>query len=199
MKKELKDILPFAQAISLLLHPYGEVVLHDLQTGCIAALFNNLSKRRVGDESLLEEVEELAQLPDVFPIYFKTNWDGKRMKCISVTIRNKQKHPIGLLCINLDLTKWEEMHHFILNFIQGTTNLNQPEALFKNDWREKINVYVNDYLKKEGLVLKTLSKEQKRELICSLHQEGAFQAKHAAAYIADVLGLSRATIYNYLK
>lgn len=198
MKKELDHFFPVAEAISLLLYPHGEVVVHNLATGCIAAIFNNLSKRKVGDNSLLEELEEYTPLPDVLPLYFKTNWDGRRMKCATAILKGQNKTPIGLLCINLDLSKWEEMQRFVMDFMQGVA-VEQPEALFKNDWREKINVFVSDYLKHQGTSLKALSKEKKRELVCTLHREGAFKAKNAASYVADVLELSRATIYNYLR
>ena len=65
---------PTAQAISQLLHPHGEVVIHDLKTGTIAAIYNPFSKRKVGDDSSLEE----SDYPDVFPVYTKSNWDGKK-------------------------------------------------------------------------------------------------------------------------
>lgn len=199
MKFQLKAFCPVAESISLLLYPHAEVVLHDLTTGRIAALFNNLSKRKVGDESLLEELGDFSKLPDVFPLYFKTNWDGRRMKCVTSTIRDQTKKPIGLLCINVDLSKWEDMHEFLSTFMKGATETHLPATLFKDDWREKINQYVSEYLKKEGIALKSLTKDKKRELVLSLHREGAFQAKHAAAYMADIIGISRATIYNYLR
>jgi predicted transcriptional regulator YheO len=57
MHRELKNYTAIAQAISLLLYPHAEVVLHDLKTGRIAAIYNPFSKRKVGEESLLEEEE----------------------------------------------------------------------------------------------------------------------------------------------
>lgn len=194
----LNQYFPIAEAISLLLHPHAEVVLHDLKTGCIAGIYHNLSKRKVGDESLLEEVDEHHEFPDVFPVYLKTNWDGKKMKSISTTIRDRKGKPIGLMCINLDLSKWDEVYRYIGSWLNQPIHP-QPSALFKEDWREKINTYVSDYLAKAGTTLKLLDKEKKKSLVLALHREGAFQAKHAASYIADVLDLSRATIYNYLK
>src|ERR1700722_19493066 len=113
MKTDFSHFSNIAQAISHLLYPHGEVVIHDLKTGCIAAIFNNLSKRKIGDESLLEEIGDLAKIPDVFPLYFKTNWDGKRMKCVTATLKDQDDTPIGFLCINVDLSKWEEMHRFV--------------------------------------------------------------------------------------
>lgn len=187
------------QAISALLYPYGEVVIHDLSTGRIAAIYNNLSKRLVGSESLLDDLGSISEMPDVFPVYCKTNYDGKKIKSTTATLRDKKGTPIGLLCINLDLSKWEELSCFLGEWVGNISQINQPKVLFKDDWREKINSYVSEYLKQEGVSLKALTKEKKRELVGNLRREGAFQAKHAAAYVADVLGLSRATIYNYLK
>lgn len=192
-------ILAIAKGMSLLLYPHAEIVIHDLTTGCISAIFNNMSKRQVGDESLLDELEEMATLPDIFPLYFKTNWDGRRMKSITMTLRDQNNHPFALMCINLDLSKWEEMHRIILDMIQPLADETKPAFLFKEDWREKINVYVSDYLKREGLTLKALTKEKKQELVHALYEEGAFQAKNAASYVAEVLNLSRGTIYNYLR
>lgn len=195
----LKSYSPIAQAITLLLHPHGEVVIHDLKTGKIAAIYNNFSKRRVGDESLLEGLADDSDLPDVFPVYTKTNWDGTTIKSTSATLRDKKEKPIGLLCINLDVSRWEEFRHLLDQWLSNQNQHNQPEILFKDDWREKINLYVSEYLKKEGTVLKLLSKEKKQDLIKALYQEGAFKAKNAATYVADVLDVSRATIYNYLR
>lgn len=194
---DLTDYFSVAQAISTLLYPHAEVVIHNLKTGKIAATYNNFSKRNVGDESLIEELSDHTGLPDVFPVYTKINWDGKKLKSCTATLRDKNKTAIGLLCINLDVTKWEEFRHLLDQW--SNIQSNQPDLLFKDDWREKINCYVSDYLSKEGLTLKILSKERKRNLIKALHQEGAFKAKNAATYVADVLDLSRATIYNYLK
>lgn len=194
---ELESYKPIAEAISLLLFPYAEVVIHDFKTNCMEAIFNNLSKRKIGDESLLDKMEKFTDPQDVFPPYFKINWDGRKMKSVSSLLRNRIGAPIGLLCINLDISKWEQMHKLILTLIES--NIEQPDFFFKNDWREKINVYVTTYLKKHGLSLKSLDRKGKRKLLFELRDEGAFETKNAASYVADVLQISRATVYNYLK
>ena len=197
MPSQLDLYKPIAEAISLLLFPHAEVVIHDFKTKRIGAIFNNLSKRKMGNESLLEEMEKLSESQDVFPPYYKTNWDGEKMKSVSSVLKNENGKPIGLLCINLDISKWEEMHHFILSMIES--KIEQPDFLFKNDWKEKINSYVSTYLKKQGLSLKSLDRKEKRNLLLALRKEGAFETKNAAGYVADVLQISRASVYNYLK
>jgi Uncharacterized protein conserved in bacteria len=199
MNQELIKYGPIAEAIAVLFHPHAEVVIHDLKTGTISAIYNNMSKRKEGDESLIEEIHNERAFPNVFPLYFKRNWDGRKMKCVSTTLRNQKGKPIGLLCINVDLSEWQQMEKVIQGWLGGVMHQEPIDILFKNDWKEKINVYVSDYLKKEGLILNTMSKDEKKKLIQMLHQEGAFEAKNAAAYVAEVLGVSRASVYNYLR
>lgn len=197
MSPELNLYKPIAEAIGLLLSPHAEIVIHDFKTGCVGYIFNNLSKRKIGDESLLDEMEHLSTSPDIFLPYFKINWDGRKMKAVSIVLKNKAEKPVGLLCINLDISKWEQMHQFILDFIGS--KIEKPDFLFKDDWREKINIYVSTYLKQNGLCLKSLDRVEKKKLLLELVREGAFETKNAASYVADVLQISRATVYNYLK
>jgi predicted transcriptional regulator YheO len=44
-----------------------------------------------------------------------------------------------------------------------------------------------------------LTKKDHLALVRQLHQDGAFEGKNAANYIGQILGISRATVYNYLK
>lgn len=99
-------------------------------------------------------------------------WRNTALTTFSVYPISKQlsKTPIGLLCINLDVSKWEEFRHLLDQWSNTPSYQNQPEVLFKDDWREKINLYVSDYLNKEGLTLKMLNKEKKRDLIQALHR-----------------------------
>lgn len=198
-KKSLEHYFPIGEAIANLLYPHAEVVVHDLQSGCIAALYNNLSKRKVGDESLIDGIENPDDIPDTFPLYFKTNWDGRRMKSITSALKDSDGKVIGLFCINLDLSQWEAIHQFLMPWLQLPHQETQPTVLFKADWREKINLFVQDFLQKEGSTLKALDTIKKQQLVKRLHKEGAFEAKNAATYIGDILGLSRATVYNYLR
>ncbi|MGD2169398.1 MAG: PAS domain-containing protein [Chlamydiota bacterium] len=194
---ELDRFSSIAEALTLLFSPHVEVVIHDLKTGCIREIFNSYSKRRKGDESLLGKEDQIPQDKDVFPPYIKTNWNGRKTKSVTAVIRDSKQKPIGLFCINLDLSKWEEIHHFIQGFIQEPENVS--EFLFENDWREKINSYVSNYLQQRSLELAALTRKDKQILIQLLHKEGAFEAKNAATYIADVIKISRASVYNYLK
>lgn len=197
MSSELKRFLPVAQAIEVLLHPYAEVVLHDLETRKIDAIFNCFSQRKPGDDSLLEEIEFDESL-DVIGPYEKLNWDGRRLKSITAVIRNQTGRVVALMCINLDVSKFEEFRNLIDLFINKDSLIPQPQELFKDDWQEKINTYVHKHLRQHHKSLEHLSRADKRELIKILNQSGAFAGKNAATYVGKILKISRATVYKYL-
>lgn len=198
MPPEIQRFLAIAEAIEMLLHPFAEVVLHDLATSKIVAIFNSFSYRQIGDDSLLEEIKFDPSQYVIGP-YEKLNWNGNRLKSISIVIREESGKPVGLVCINLDVSKFDELRHLIDSFIHPDSLLPQPQELFKDDWQEKINLYVHDYLRKNHKSLENLSRTDKQTLVELLNREGAFNQKNAATYIGKVLGVSRATIYNYLS
>ena len=66
-----------AAAISILLHPHAEVVLHDLETGLIAGIWNAFSGRKPGMESLVGETLSDVGEGDVYGPYEKTGEDGR--------------------------------------------------------------------------------------------------------------------------
>jgi predicted transcriptional regulator YheO len=198
MLPEIAHFLPTAEAIERLLYPYAEVVLHDLNTQKIAAIFNSFSNRYIGDDSLLEEIAVDGSESVIGP-YLKVNWDGRKLKAISVVIRNSEQQPVGLMCINLDLAKFEALQELIQQFIQPEHLISQPEELFKHDWQERMNIYVHEHLKRQHKRLENLSRLEKQELVKLLNKKGAFNQKNAAAYVGKMLGISRATVYKYLS
>ena len=198
MKKAIKSFLPTAEAIQRLLHPHAEIVVHDIKLNQIVAIFHPFSKRRVGDSSLFTKEEEMARLEDCVGPYEKINWDGRKLKSVSSVIRDENNKSVGMLCINLDISKLEKFNDLISSFINNEKFSPQPEPLFQDDWQERINKYIHAYLMEHHLTLESLKRSEKKELIDHLHKVGAFSAKNAALYIAQIIGVSRATIYNYL-
>jgi predicted transcriptional regulator YheO len=194
-----KSFLPTAEVIASLLHPHAEVVIHDIKRNKIVAIFNNFSKRKPGDNSLLSELGNFYQEADTFGPYEKTLWNGNTLKSVSAVIRDDSGKPVGLLCINLDLAKFEECQKFLSSFISKSNLVTQPEILFRDDWQEKIHEYIKKYLQEKHLTIPALTQPQRMDLIQVLYKEGAFKGKNAANYVANILGISRASVYNYVN
>lgn len=165
----------------------------------IVAIFNSYSKRKPGDSSLLGKEDEFLMLSDVVGPYEKINLDGRKLKCISLLIRDENGKPIGLCCINLDVSILNQWHEMIGNFIHSPNLNNSLDPLFKDDWQERINQYIHQYMSSKNLNFPTINREQKKKIIGHLYKVGAFEGKNAANYVAKVLGISRASVYKYLN
>ena len=104
-----------------------------------------------------------------------------------------------LLCINLNFSVLEQAREALDAFFQISRLVPQPDALFKDDWQERINTFLHAWLQARNLSLRTLKMKEKRALVEALHAEGAFEGRSGADYVANVLNMGRATVYKYLK
>lgn len=199
MAEFLASFVPVADAIASLLRPYAEVVIHDLGTGTIHHIANRLSRRGPGDASLTD-VDDVAMLdkPVVGP-YAKTNWDGRSLKSVTAVLRDGRRKPVGLLCINLDVSMFEALQSVSKDFLRFADTDERPSALFRNDWREEINDIVGQFLVDHGTTLAAMSIGDREALVAELASRGLFDVRNAVGYITQLLGLSRATLYKTLK
>ena len=187
-----------ADAIAAVFFPYAEVVIHDLHTQTVVHLSNNLSRRALGDDSGLEDVEQTTRQGALGP-YEKLNWDGRRMRCVSMALADDAGQVAGVMCINLNIAVFEEMRGALDLLLKGSGLVPQPAELFRDDWQERINTFLHGWLRERQLALNSLNRKHKRELVEALREQGAFRGKSAANYVANVLGMGRATVYKHLK
>ncbi|MDF2964659.1 MAG: hypothetical protein K0Q51_47 [Rickettsiaceae bacterium] len=187
----LSNYIPLCKAIVALMSPLVEVVIHDLNKGSIYYIEGNLSKRQIGDPSLLSPDELDKDIGEV--IYSKLNFDGRLIRSISVPIEGNY-----LFCINFDVSIFNQLQALSHHFLEISYS-KKPEALFKNDWQEKLHISVHAFLKEKGWDFQHLSNSQKKILVENLYSIGAFSEKNAADYIAEILKMGRATIFKYLK
>jgi predicted transcriptional regulator YheO len=195
---KIQNVAPIAEAVSKLFYPHVEIVIHSLTTQKIVGIYNPFSKRKIGDESLLEQDHDFNAGADVLGPYPKMNWNGKALKSVTAVLRDDHGRAEFLMCMNFDVTIFDQLKNVLSAFTE-TKLESQPQALFKDDWREKINLYIDQHLRERNTCLQALSKKEQQELVQHLHSKGAFQGKNAAEYLGQILGLSRATIYNYLR
>lgn len=189
----------FAAAISQLLFPFAEVVIHDFKKDRILKIYNSISKRKVGDRSYID-LPEIDCGEDVIGPYEKLNWDGRRLKSITIVERDDRSRPRQLICINFDISKIEQPLLLLSQFINFDYKVTEKlKPFFDDNPYEKINNFITHHLQENNRSIDSLSKEEKQKLILLLNEKGAFEKKNAASYIGRVLGVSRATVYNYLK
>jgi predicted transcriptional regulator YheO len=200
LRKEIQAYQPLIEAIVKLFHPFVEVAVHDLKTERLVLLLHNLSKRKVGDKSPLAEFKVRTEdFPDYFEPYYKTNWDGKPLKCTSVTIRDEEGKPIGLICFNFDASFFQNIHMQLGKWLSTGEESENPLEMYGENWQKQLIELIEGYLTEHQLTLEHLTREQKKELVQFLYQKGGFHFKKAPPFVAQLLKISRASVYNYMQ
>lgn len=192
----LKTYFSVADALAALFSPWVEAVVHDLERDTVAHIANPFSPREAGDPSDLKEVHFAPDARVIGP-YEKINWDGRRIRAISVVLRDEASQPIGMLCVNADVTQFEVMRRTLQGLL-GIAAEPGPDTSFQDDWHEKINRFLASWTRQRATTLDRLDRKSRRELIGALYEAGGFEGRRSPAYVASVLGVSRATVYNEL-
>jgi predicted transcriptional regulator YheO len=173
MRLELSRYINVAEAISKLLSPFAEVVVHDLSTNKIEAIFNSISKRKVGDSSYLDHInlETYDELSNVIGPYEKLNYDGRKLKCIISIIRDNTGVAVGTLCINLDISVFDKYQGILQLFLTNNDKemSQKSQSLFKDTLYEQINNFVQKYCLNHSLSIDNLTRLQKKNLILESH------------------------------
>lgn len=132
--------------------------------------------------------------------YIRTK-DEHPLKCVINVIRNKNRDIIGALCVSLDLSV--SLYQFMRDYIpeldnnvsidssKTTTPIQTVDDMIKRAIEQAI-INVN---KKRGIS----SADRNRIITKQLNDNGIFNIRGAVDAVAKELGVSRYSIYNYIK
>lgn len=200
----IREAEKIAVALGRMFPGLCEVVLHDLRNPrhAIRAIENNLSGRSVGDSATelgLARIED-PEYPSVIQNYPNRFPDGRPAKSTSIGIKNTAGEYIAALCLNLDVSVLSPVTLALSNLVAtDTEHREQPlESLRDRNARELRRV-VEAHAAERAATPRSLSREDKKALVRQLQRDGYFDSRDAAQAIADLLGVSRATVYNYAK
>lgn len=183
--------------MATLLHPYAEVVLHNLKTGRIVGIWNSFSDRQPGDTSNLEQAQAaFARDQHVLGPYDRALSSGGRTKSITAALREADGELSGFLCINLDVTMLDHAAGLLSLF--ASSDMKRPEPIYRSDMKQHINYLARDYSLKVNRPIDNLSKEQRLELVALIDRDGLFQARNSVKLVAAAMQISRASVYNLL-
>ncbi|MFF1718119.1 helix-turn-helix transcriptional regulator [Streptomyces sviceus] len=181
-----------------------EVVLHDLRDPrhAIRAIENNLSGRRVGDSATELGLARIAdpEYPSVLQNYPNRFPDGRPAKSTSIGIKNEAGEYIAALCLNLDVSVLSPVTLALSNLVAtDTEHREQPLETLRDRTTRELRRTVEELAAERAATPRSLSRQDKKALVQRLHRDGFFDSRDAAQTIADLLGVSRATVYNYSK
>ncbi|MFZ3494869.1 helix-turn-helix transcriptional regulator [Streptomyces sp. 5.8] len=184
-----------------------EVVLHDLRhpQNAIRAIENNLSGRAVGDSATELGLRRISdpQYPSVIQNYPNRFPDGRPAKSTSIGIKNAAGEYIAALCLNLDVSVLSPVTLTLSNLIATdnaeSTGGEQPLESLRDRNAQELRHAVEALAAERGSTPRSLGRSDKRALVRRLCEDGYFDSRDAAQTLAGLLGVSRATVYNYAK
>ena len=128
--------------------------------------------------------------------------DGRALRSSTIFIRDEKGRIIGSLCINQDLTDFivaSKLTQELTAFQRPSTEEEHAEEFFAHDISDVMEDMVRTELELLQKPVAYMQKEDKLALVQRMENKGIFDVKGAVEYVAERLGVTNYTIYNYLK
>ena len=134
--------------------------------------------------------------------YITKSQDEHAIKCVVYMIRNSEKQVIGCLCIGIDLSMPVNVffESLMLKVDEGLAEgISEPKRSAVPDIDQVVRKSMARAQEKAGNVKGLSATERNRMIVQQLKDENIFSVRGAVSIVANELGVSRYTIYNYLK
>jgi predicted transcriptional regulator YheO len=203
----LKDVV---KGLAAFLGSDTEVVLHSLKdpTHSIVAIENgHITGRTVGSalteagKKIIKDIN-INKKPFIGP-YRSISPTGKILRSVTIPIKNKQEEIIGFLCINMEIGKFLQIDEIAKTFSTFSSEKIANGELEKTadniqveDLRKKI---FEEVLVRSGAKGDIPTKERNKFVIEELYKKDFFKIKDSIDFVAQKLGISIFTVYNYLR
>lgn len=187
----------------------AEVVLHDVEDidHSVVAIRNGyISGRAVGSPAtnviLKIMKDDCGDGANFLSNYRGVSADGKTLRSSSYFIRDDERRLIGILCVNIDSSKFEQFRDYLDGFLglppQGLEADSTVER-FSNSVEDLALDSIENVIEESGVPPKRMSLDEKIAIVKKLNDNGVFLLKGAISRVAAKLNVSEATVYRYLN
>ncbi|GAK09200.1 transcriptional regulator [Geomicrobium sp. JCM 19038] len=204
IRPELASYVPIANMIAENFGDQGEVVIHDFAdvSASLVYIKGNVTNRKVGapmTDRMFQDWRKYGnEIEDNYGFTTRTK-DGLWLKASLSYIRNSKGHVIGCLGINLDITALISTSKF-LNTLVSSSDDQAPveQEFYGKDIQEMFHALLEEAKQTIGIPITSMKRDDKIAFVKHLDRKGAFLIQGSAEQIADYLGVTKQTIYNYL-
>lgn len=189
------------EALTQMLGEWCEVVVHDLEDleHCIVSITGNVTGRKVGGH-MTDLGLALLRSGQTEPLTNYTGYtdDGKTLKCSTIFVHDENGEPFADLCINLDVTPLLLLDRFVRGLISHSQEPDVAESFFANLDRT-VQTVIAQATSEVGKPISFMTKGDRIKMVSLLDERGVFQLRKSVPLIAECLGVTEKTIYNYLN
>lgn len=179
-----------------------EVCLHDLSSlrHSLIYIAGDVTGRKTGAPATDLLVRALQQhgVEDLHN-YQTSTGNGRPLKSSTVFIRGADGEPLFAFCINFDTTDFFNASQALQPFVNTLEQTFETSETFALAPEETIESLVKRSILALGKQPVTMTSDEKTRLIALLEQDGVFRLKGAVEQVARHIGVSRYTIYHYLR
>lgn len=194
----LEQLQQIARGLGETFAPFCEVVVHDLtdRRHAVLAIHNNLSGRGVGEPVTELGVQRISNpdFPEVVANYPNRFPDGRRAKSTSIGIRDREGNYVAALCLNVDLTVFQNLQNMLTQFGGTTVEPEIKESLAPVGSQTLLD-YIDAFAAQRATAPRALKADERRALLRELKAGGFLEVRRAIDTVAQHLGVSRTTIY----
>ena len=202
---------PVVEAIGQTVGSHCEVVLHDLRVPehSIVAISNGaVTGRRVGGPVVGGPTKDVAlRLLDsaikesTLSVGYRTQTrDGRELRSTSLVLRTTAGKPVIALCLNLDLSAFAMVRALLEEIAKPPA---APADAVPEDTQlevgEVIPQMIQEALAEVGKPPKFMDREDRLRAVRLMHERGLFLIRGGVERAAAALGISKFTLYSYLK
>ena len=200
----IRNLKGIADAIVGFLGRNCEVCIHDLTSlqKSLVYIAGDVTGRQAGapaTDLLVRALQQEDHTIRDFSNYRTMSNDGRSLKSTTVFIRNAAGKPVVAFCINLDTTEFFAASQLLLPFLNNLEKPQEKSETFARSLEETIESLFTRAVMAMGKQPFSMGTEEKIRLIELLEHDGAFRLKGAVEQVASMAGVSKYTIYNYLK
>lgn len=200
----LRNAATIATGIARQFGEYCEVVVHsleDIEKSIVAIENGQVTGRSIGGPmtdfalSILEQCDQDSG--DVFGPYYTRSEGGHSLKSTTTFIKNTEGRPIGFLCMNFDTSApFGALMESLLPALSGNQTVSEHFPLTAKDLVDGSYTEIIEEMNR----MTGISPTQKNKMVVEeLYKRGIFHIKNGIDIVADKLGISRYTIYNYIR
>ena len=202
-KTLLDNLCRVADGVVALFGKHCEACVHDLAQlpGSLCYIKGNVTRRQAGSpatDMLLRLLSQKNGAGIDHHNYQSTTENGRTLKSSTTLIRNRKGKPVAAFCINFDTTEFYNASQVLLPFLSAVENEDQGET-FAHSLDETFQALFADSMNCIGKHPTTMTLEDKINLVSLLKDNGTFRLKGAIEQVAKLMGVTKYTVYNYLK
>lgn len=201
----MQSYFHLADSIANLLGEYCEVVVHELGelSASLVKIVNGFHTGRSVGAPITDKALKILKNYQKDPAqleqsYYSTTNAGHLVKSTTHIILGAAGKPIGLFCINLNLSYPLDK---IMTSLLPQQILSAPpsDETFVSNRQEMMEYALKKAIENTELHYTSQQKHYKKAIISHLYENGFFELKDAVIFVAEKLHLTKYAIYKHLR